>query len=223
MRTHHVFVTGGTGYLGRPFIQGLVDRGHRVRALVRPGSRSALPDGATPVVGNALAAVGWAQTVAPADTLVHLVGTPHPSPWKAREFLDVDLASARASIEAAVAAGVSHMVYVSVAHPAPVMRAFVDARVAAEAAIRASGLRATMLRPWYVLGPGHRWPIGLVPVYALLERFPSTADSARRLGLLTLGQMVSALVHAVEHPPAGVRVVEVPEIRRTTLAPLAGE
>lgn len=217
MSTHHVFVTGGTGYIGRPLVRQLLERGHVVRALVRPGSRSALPIGAEPVVGNALAAAAWAGSVAPADTLVHLVGTPHPSPWKAREFQDIDLAAARASIEAVVAAAVDHMVYVSVAHPAPVMRAFIDARRAAEADIRASGRRATILRPWYVLGPGHRWPLALVPLYTLLERLPATAERARRLGLLTLGQVVSALVYAVEHPPAGVRTVDVPEMRHTVL------
>lgn len=223
MSTHHVFVTGGTGYIGRPLIRQLADRGHFVRALVRPGSQSKLPIGAEPVVGDVLSAAGWARAVAPAATLVHLVGTPHPSPWKAREFHDVDLASAHASIEAAVVAGVSHMVYVSVAHPAPVMRAFIDARVAAEAAIRASRLRATILRPWYVLGPGHRWPLALVPLYAALERLPSTTERVRRLGLLTLNQMVSALVHAVEHPPADVRTVDVPEMRHTVLSMPAGE
>ncbi|HEX8243550.1 MAG TPA: hypothetical protein VF541_08645, partial [Longimicrobium sp.] len=74
--------------------------------------------------------------------------------------------------------------------------------------------RATFIRPWYVLGPGHRWAYALKPVYWLLERIPATREQARRLGLVTLDDMVAALVHAVENPPAsGLRVVEVPEIR----------
>ena len=36
---------------------------------------------------------------------------------------------------------------------------------------------------------------------------------ARRLGLVTLPQMIAALVDAVEHPPAVERIVEVPEIK----------
>jgi uncharacterized protein YbjT (DUF2867 family) len=104
---------------------------------------------------------------------------------------------------------------VSVAHPAPVMRAYVDVRMRGEAAIEAAGLAATILRPWYVLGPGHRWPLALVPLAALAERIPATRDAARRLGFVTLPQMVAALVAAVESPPAtGVRrVVDVPAIR----------
>jgi len=38
-------------------------------------------------------------------------------------------------------------------------------------------------------------------------------DSARRLGLVTLRQMVVALRDAVENPGDGIRIVEVPEIR----------
>jgi uncharacterized protein YbjT (DUF2867 family) len=78
-------------------------------------------------------------------------------------------------------------------------------------------LSATILRPWYVIGPGHRWPMALLPAYWMAERLPATRDAARRLGLVTLDQMVEALVAAVEAPPSGVRVVEVPEIRRQSL------
>ena len=34
MENISVFVTGGTGYLGTPLIRMLLDRGHKVRALV---------------------------------------------------------------------------------------------------------------------------------------------------------------------------------------------
>jgi uncharacterized protein YbjT (DUF2867 family) len=103
---------------------------------------------------------------------------------------------------------------VSVAHPAPVMKAYTAARAEGEALLAAAGLRATILRPWYVLGPGHRWAYALAPLYWMAERVPSTRETARRLGLVTLGQMVAALVHAVEHPPEATRIVGVPEIRR---------
>jgi uncharacterized protein YbjT (DUF2867 family) len=207
-----VFVTGGTGYLGRPFILELLRRGHRVRALVRQGSESRVPDGAERVTGDALRAESFAEAIAPAETLVHLVGTPRPSPAKAAEFLGVDLASIRATL-AAAAGRVRHLVYLSVAQPAPVMRAYIAARQEGEALVRSAGFPATILRPWYVLGPGHRWPVALLPIYAVLRRLPSTRQGAERLGLVTLDQMVAAMIDAVEHPPRGIRVVEVPEIK----------
>jgi uncharacterized protein YbjT (DUF2867 family) len=125
----------------------------------------------------------------------------------------VDLASAAGAIKSAVDAGVQHFVYLSVAHPAPMMKAYIEVRTACEALIRESRMNATILRPWYILGPGHRWPYALLPMYWLMELLPSTRAGARRLGLVTLEQMIHALVHAVENPCRGVRIVEVPEIR----------
>jgi uncharacterized protein YbjT (DUF2867 family) len=209
-----VFITGGTGYLGRHLIPVLRQRGHRVRALVRPGSEPRLPGGCDVVSGNVLDRRTFMAHVRAGDTLVHLVGTPHPSPAKARQFREVDLVSAREAIAAAVQGRVHHFVYVSVAHPAPVMRTYIAARAEAEALLRDSGLRATILRPWYVLGPGHSWPRLLKPVYWLLERIPSTRSGAHRLGLVTIDEMVRALVHAVEHPAASIRIIAAPEIRR---------
>lgn len=206
-------MTGATGYIGSRLAARLVGRGHRVRALVRPGSEGKLPTGCEPVIGDALHGISYAPRIAPADTFVHLVGVSHPSPAKAAEFLRVDLASVAAAVPAAVTAGIGHFVYLSVAHPAPAMRAYVAARVRGEALIRESGLAATFLRPWYVLGPGHRWPLLLVPFYKVAELLPATREPARRIGLVTLPQMLAALVHAVETPVAGLRVLDVPAIR----------
>jgi len=210
----HVFVTGGTGYMGGRLITELLARGHAVRALVRPDSEHKLPTGCAAVVGDALVAESYAAAVRPADTFVQLVGVAHPNPSKAAEFRAVDLVSAKGAIAAAAEAGVAHFVYVSVAQPAPVMKAYMAVRAECEETLRSSGLNATVLRPWYVLGPGHRWPYLLVPMYWLFERLPATRDSARRLGLVTIAQMVRALVTAVEHPVQGLRILTVPEIRQ---------
>jgi len=199
-----VFLTGASGFMGRRLGAELLRRGHRVRALVRPGSESRTAAGAEVVAADPLNAASYRDRIAGCDTFVHLVGVSHPSPAKAAQFRSVDLASAKAAISAATSAGVRHFVYVSVAHPAPVMKAYIAARMEAEEAIRGSGMAATILRPWYVLGPGRRWPMLLGPI---LRRV------SPRLALVTVDQMIAALAAAVERPPDGIRIVEVPEIR----------
>ena len=213
--TRRVAITGATGYLGRATTAKLLAKGHAVRALVRPGSSHRVATGAEARELDLFDADELARGLENCDTVVHLVGTSHPSPRKAPEFLRVDLASARVSIAAAVRSGVAHFVYVSVAQPAPVMKAYLAARAEAERVLSQSGLTATVVRPWYVLGPGHRWPLFLIPIYACADLFPGLREDARRLGLVTLAQMTNALVDAIERPPgSGVtRLIEVPQIK----------
>lgn len=213
IQRHNVFIAGATGYMGRRLIARLLDRGHEVRALSRPGSEGKLPPGCTPVIGNALAAASYADRIPPADTFVQLVGVAHPSPSKATEFRNIDLPSCLGAIAAAKSAAIRHFVYVSVAHPAPMMHAYIAVRCECEKAIADAALNATVLRPWYVLGPGHRWPYLLLPLYKVAEMLPSMREGALRLGLVTLEHMTTALTYAVENPVEARRVVTVPQIR----------
>ena len=211
-----VAITGATGYMGRVMTARLLANGHHVTALVRHGTRHRVAAGAHVVELDLFDPTQIAAALEGRDTVLHLIGTAHPNPSKAHEFVRVDLASAQACATAAATAGVQHFVYVSVAQPAPVMKAYIAARKEAELAIERTRLTATVLRPWYVLGPGHRWPVLLAPLYALAKLVPGMQAGARRLGLVTLQQMTNALVKAIEQPPpAGSwKVVEVPEIRR---------
>jgi uncharacterized protein YbjT (DUF2867 family) len=213
MSKRTIFITGGSGFMGRNLIPELLKRGHEVRALARPGSESKLPEGCTVLTGDPFDRESFAGHVRPTDTFIQLVGVAHPSPAKAKEFRTIDLKSALESVAVATRAGVEHFIYVSVAQPAPIMKAYVETRAEAEAAINASGLNATVLRPWYVLGPGRWWPRLIQPLYWLLERIPSKRETARRLGLLSSKEMTSALAAAVENPAEGMKILSVPDIK----------
>ena len=215
--SRRVFITGGTGYIGTALIPILLERGHRVRALVRPGSKAKLPGECEVVSGNALEANSYRQLIRPCDTFIHLVGVPHPSPAKAAEFRAVDLVSGREAIAVCAELAMRHFIYLSVAHPAPMMKDYIAVRAECEQMIQERHLNSTILRPWYVLGQGHRWPNALLPFYKAAEWLPFTRASALRLGLVTLEQLIIALVEAVESPVQGTRVVEVPEIRSAGL------
>src|SRR5947209_12287285 len=133
----NVFVTGASGFMGSRLSAELLRRGHSVSGLVRAGSESKLAAGCEAVIGDALDSAAWCERVKGCDTFVHLVGVAHPSPAKAPQFRSLDLAGARVAVAAAQAAGIRHFVYVSVAHPAPMMHAYIAARSEAEVAIRA--------------------------------------------------------------------------------------
>lgn len=215
--SRRVFITGGTGYIGTALIPALLERGHQVRVLVRPGSKARMPAKCEVVSGNALDAKSYRKLIRPADTFIHLVGVPHPSPAKAAEFRAIDLVSAREAISACADLGMRHFIYLSVAHPAPMMKEFIAVRAECEKMIQERHLNSTILRPWYVLGPGHRWPYALLPFYKVAEMLPFTRAGALRLGLVTLDQLILALVEAVESPVQDTRIVTVPEIRSAGL------
>ena len=214
MRPQRIFMTGATGYVGSRLVPQLLEQGYEVRALARKESTGRLPAGCRIIEGDPLKRGTFVEGVRGADTFVQLVGVPKPAPWKGPAFRAIDLVSAQVSLEAAASAGVKHFVYVSVAHPAPIMKAYIAVRRTCEEAIRAAGLPATLIRPWYILGPGHRWPLMLLPAYKVMSLFSSTREAAARLGLVTIDDMLATLVWAIEHPPEAVRIIDVPEIRR---------
>ena len=212
-KKHSICVTGGTGYIGRRLIPLLTKRGHAVKAVVRAGSENKLPADVSAVIADPLKEHSYTESIRGCDTFIHLIGVPHPSPAKAAQFRAIDLPSVKVAVKAAVDAGVRHFIYLSVAQPAPMMQAFIAVRAEGEALIRASGMKATFVRPWYVLGPGHRWAYALLPFYWIAELLPATRESAHRLGLITISQMLNALVWSVENVPDDVRILDVPKIR----------
>src|SRR5262249_35709844 len=127
--TRTIFLTGSTGYIGSQLARLLVSRGHHVKALVRINSStiSHLPRDCHPVLGDAVGG-GYESEIAPADTFVHLIGVSHPGPSKAALFRSIDLKSLEIAVRAAQSAQIQHFVYISVAHPAPVMKAYIAVR-----------------------------------------------------------------------------------------------
>ena len=180
-RAMNVFVTGGTGYVGRALIPVAAAarppraarcvRARIDRARVRQASRSPATR-STPRRSSRHAHAG--SDARPPGR--HAASEPVEGGANSNGST---LASIRASVAAATRAGVAHLVYVSVAQPAPLMRAYVAVRAAGEDGDPRGGLTATCLRPWYVLGPGHRWPLVLVPLYRVAEWLPAYARDAR--------------------------------------------
>jgi len=213
----NIFITGGTGYMGSRLTRRLLKKGYRVHALVRRGSESRLPEGARAVTGNPFEPLSFRDQIPPESVFIQLLGVAHPSPKKKELFRTIDLASVKSSARAAKEAHVRHFIYVSVAQtPTKVMQDYQRCRAEGESAIIQEGLAATFIRPWYVVGPGHYWPLIFHPLFKVLEWIPSTAEKAKKLKLVYLNQMLSVLEQAVEaSPPDGIRIIEIETIRKT--------
>jgi len=216
MEKHPVFITGGTGYIGKRLIKILLDEGFKVTALVRQQSIKKLPEGCAPVIADPFNASSYVNLI-PADCIfIHLLGVSHPGPKKKALFYSVDLASLKASVEAAAQAKAKHFVYMSVAqYPTKIMGDYQEARKQGEQAIIASGLTSTFIRPWYVVGPGHYWPLLFNPFFKLLEIIPKTSVQAKSLSLVSLKQMLRTLKYVVmSEPKMHNNIVEIADIKK---------
>lgn len=209
-----IFITGGTGYVGSRVIPLLIGKGYDVYALVRSGSEKKLPKGCNVYFGNALDSNTFKDKIPPSETFIQLIGTPHPGPGKKKQFENIDLVSVRESVLAAKDSGIKHFIYMSVAEPAPVMHDYIHVRKQGEEMIRKSGMNATFLKPWYVLGPGHYWPYPLLPFFKILEFIPGIRDIVIRLGFVTIKNMINSIVFAVENPVDGIRYITAEQIKK---------
>ena len=210
-----IFITGGTGYIGKRLVKQLLQRGHQVKVLVRKGSENKVPTGAEAIVANPFDANTFKQSIPKESVFVQLLGVSHPSPKKANQFKEIDLRCVKASADAADSAGVSHFVYISVAMaPSKLMAAYQAVRKEGEEYCRGKEFDCVFIRPWYVLGPGHWWPVILFPFYGLAEIIPSLRKQARTKALVTIGQMFNALINAIEEVPSQLRIFEIRDIRR---------
>lgn len=213
-----IFITGGTGYIGKRLIKQLVASGHDVTALVRKGSEHKLPAGVRAIIGDPLNAATFQNWIPKGATFIQLLGVSHPSPQKKAQFRSVDLQSVKASAEAAVKANASHFIYISVAMTeTKVMKEFRAIRKEAEALLLTKNLPCTFIRPWYVIGPGHLWPLFLSPFYGAARMVPSWKEKAKALSLVTINQILHTFEKAIDSPPQRLRVFEISHIKRNSL------
>lgn len=70
----HIFITGGTGFIGGALVRGLVERGDRCVVLSRSGGNPWGGDGVRVVRGDPTGRGGWYGDLAACDAVVNLAG-----------------------------------------------------------------------------------------------------------------------------------------------------
>jgi nucleoside-diphosphate-sugar epimerase len=210
-----VLVTGASGFIGRPLVSALDGAGYAVRAAVRDRGGQNFPSGVEVAALPDLAApVDWSPLVAETDAVVHLAGIAHVGPGIAESLYDRvnHLASAELAC-ASAAAGVKRFVLMSsiraqagavadqplteadVARPTD---AYGRSKLAAEAALRASGVPCTILRPVLVYGPGVKGNLASLTRFAALPIPMPFARLTNRRSMLALDNLIAAVRFALD-------------------------
>ncbi len=147
-------VTGATGYIGGRLAPRLIDRGHTVRALVRTPSKLADAPWATEdtvVKGDLSDRASLDRAFEGADVVYHLVHSMGGSD----DFMAEERRTATNLAEAAKAAGVSRIVYLSGLHPLEKeLSDHLTSRVEVGEIFIASGVDTIVLQAGVVIGTG---------------------------------------------------------------------
>lgn len=230
-------ITGATGFVGGHLAGYLVQRGWKVRALVRPTSDTArLRElGAELVAGDLDAADALAAAASGADTVFHLAGaTTAPSE---AAFRRSNTEGTRNVVTGVLRAGERprRLVYASSyaacgpavngrprrmdETPAP-LTAYGRSKLAGEAEALAAaeqGVEVVVLRVPAVYGPGDR--ASFLPLFRLVRRrlAPLPAGPARRAHLIYVDDLARAFARAADvapgtYPVAGPRAHPFPEL-----------
>lgn len=197
-----ILVTGATGFVGRRLVYRLtVDAGLRVRVLLRPGSDvSRLPRPLTvhTMVGDITDADSLLAAMDGVHTVFHLVGT--ETRGRHARLNNVDVAGAKAVVEAALAARIGRIIYVSRigaerASAFPVLRA----KGEIEETIRNSGLAYTIFRPGVLFGEGDHFSEHIAMLARTFPFYVVPGDGETVFQPLWVDDLVTCLAMSVEN------------------------
>jgi nucleoside-diphosphate-sugar epimerase len=213
-----ILVTGASGFVGRALVTELANAGHTVRAAMRQPADVFPRSVEVVAVSDLTRPVEWRALLKGAETVIHLAGIAHAGPGIAEEAYDrVNRLATAELANAARATGIRHLLFMSSirAQSGPsstaVLRetdppqptdAYGRSKLAAEDAVRASGVPFTILRPVLIYGSGVKG--NLARLMALAHKpwpLPLGLCSNRR-SLLSRHNLIEAIHFALASPAA---------------------
>lgn len=211
-----ILVTGASGFIGRALVTDLATAGHTVRAAMRQPADVFPRSVEVVAVSDLTRPVEWRALLKSIETVVHLAGIAHAGSGIAEESYDrVNRLATAELASAASAVGLRHLIFMSsiraqagpssgaVLHetdPPHPTDAYGRSKLAAEEAVRGSGVPFTILRPVLIYGPGVKGNLArLVEIARTPWPLPLGLCRNRR-SLLARSNLIAAIHHVLAEP-----------------------
>lgn len=152
-----VFVTGSAGFVGGHVLNELLDKGHQVKALVRPGTEYKLkrPDEVEIITGDVTEIADLIAGMKGCDAAIHLVGIIRAFPSRKITFERLHTEATANVVAAAKETKVSRLIHMSaLGAKEDGSTPYLRTKFAAEELVRQSGLSYTVFRPSLIFGRG---------------------------------------------------------------------
>jgi nucleoside-diphosphate-sugar epimerase len=241
-KSQPAFVTGGTGFTGGHLIRHLLERGHDVTALVRPGRDGAnlVRAGARVVHGDVRDRQSLLEGMPREATVFHIAAAWQEANVPDHVYRDVNVTGARNMIEVAHERGARRFVHCSTigvhgdtgsspanedspfAPPDLYCESKVEGELLARELFESLGLDGVVFRPLGIHGPGDRRFLKLFKSLAD-RRFVMIGDGETLYHMTYIDDLCRGILLCGEHPAAVGDVFILAGARHTTLTELVAE
>lgn len=201
-----IFMTGGTGFVGRRLIRDLLNRGHNLICLCRAGSEKKLGDSIDRVrivAGDLSSPDSIRRGTEGADAVIHLAGIIREFPRRGATFEAIHVDAVRRLVDTAQSLNVRRFIHISAlgAHSRALSR-YHQTKYRAEDIVRRSDLVYTIFRPSVIFGPGDAFVSMLAAMTHRSPIIPIIGSGDYKMQPVALQDVTSAIVHALDNPNA---------------------
>jgi len=214
-----VFVTGGSGFVGRRLLPELIALGRQLFVLDRSGALAGLASASVTVVtGDLMQPETYRAALRSCDVVVHLAAVTGAA--AAAEHERVNALGTEVLLDECRKGGVEKIVFVSsiaATFPANTGYHYADAKRRAERAVERSGLRFTIVRPTVIAGPGSP-NLKSLEKLALLPFIVMPGNGKARVQPIDVSDVARSIAALVQHSAFANDVVELGGPKVLTMA-----
>lgn len=198
-----VFITGGSGFVGREVIQQLMAENHSVRALVRKADALENFSGLETIVGDTTQSETLRDQLTGCDAVIHLVGIIREFPGRGITFNQLHVKSTDHILRAAEEQGVTRYLQMSANGTREnSVTNYHQTKWEAEQLVRQSKLDWTIFRPSLIFGPEDQFVNMLAQLVKTLPIVPVMGDGQYQLQPVSVIDVAAGFVAALNQPEA---------------------